>query len=271
MSTPAIQDIHIQIGFPNMKSRRIRCMKFFITLFNIICILFGLILMAICVINIRDKKSQQEQQSAVSRGVLSFILTTGVALVVTAVLGCVGALREHVRLLYVHAGFFIFLVAVELVVGVGGAVLSAWVGGSSELRVQFYRNTTVEDETARYHTFWDDLQSNYQCCGVDGPQDYAIIHRDIPASCCARAHPLREGGARRHLHANCITDRTYYMRGCEEALRQKKAFKGNIFISTGIIFTLVEILCIVLALWMARTVRSERRKLQANLQAHFES
>ncbi|XP_021185379.1 23 kDa integral membrane protein isoform X2 [Helicoverpa armigera] len=269
MSTPAIQDIHIQIGFPNMKSRRIRCMKFFITLFNIICILFGLILMAICVINIRDKKSQQEQQSAVSRGVLSFILTTGVALVVTAVLGCVGALREHVRLLYVHAGFFIFLVAVELVVGVGGAVLSAWVGGSSELRVQFYRNTTVEDETARYHSFWDDLQSDYQCCGVDGPQDYAIIHRDIPASCCARAHPLREGGARRHLHANCITDRSYYMRGCEEALRQKKAFKGNIFISTGIIFTLI--LCIVLALWMARTVRSERRKLQANLQAHFES
>lgn len=119
------------------------------------------------------------------------------------------------------------------------------------------------------------------------------------------------------------------MRGCDEALRQKKAFKGKIFITTGIIFTLVEVIwtfyknknvylheisysigvtehgylsfrltgmkqktckalfkqkslvyqyillfqitCIVLALWMARTVRKERRKLQANLQAHFES
>ncbi|KAH9631591.1 hypothetical protein HF086_004358 [Spodoptera exigua] len=191
MSTPTLQDIQIEIGFNKMKSRRVRCMKFFITLFNIICILFGLILMAICVINMRDKKSQPEQQSALSRGVLSFLLTLGIALVVTAILGCVGALREHVRILYVHAGFFIFLVAVELVVGVGGAVLSAWMGGSSELRVQFYRNTTIEDETAKYHAFWDDLQS--------------------------------------------------------------------------------DILCIVLALWMARTIRSERRKLQANLQAHFES
>ncbi|XP_075970049.1 23 kDa integral membrane protein-like isoform X2 [Anticarsia gemmatalis] len=233
--------------------------------------LFGLILMGVCVMNMREKKSRPEQQSALSRGVLSFLLTLGLCLVVTAVLGCIGALREHVKILYVHASFFIFLVSVELIVGVGGAVLSAWMGGSSELRVQFYRNTTIDDEPTKYQNFWDNLQSENQCCGVDGPQDYAIIHRDIPASCCARAHPLREGNARRHLHATCLNERAYYMRGCEDVLRQKKAFKGNIFIATGIIFALVEILCVVLALWMARTIRSERRKLQANLQAHFET
>ncbi|KAJ2952531.1 hypothetical protein O0L34_g6849 [Tuta absoluta] len=253
-----------------MKPRSIRCMKFFLTLFNIICILFGLIVMAICVINMRESK-RPEPQSALSRGVLAFLLTLGLALVVTAILGCIGALREHVKTLYVHACFFIFLVSVELIVTVGGAVLSAWVGGSSELRIQFYKNTTVEDDTMRYHDYWDQLQSENQCCGVDGPQDYAILHREIPPACCVRAHPLREGGARKHLHNTCLSERSYYQTGCEEALRQKKAFKGNIFITTGVIFALVEILCIFLALWMARTIRSERRKLQANLQAHFET
>ncbi|XP_053625895.1 23 kDa integral membrane protein-like [Plodia interpunctella] len=254
-----------------MKPRSLRCMKFFLTLFNIIVILFGLVLMAICVMNMRGKKSRPDQQSALSRGVLSFLLTLGLCLVVTAVLGCIGALREHVKTLYVHASFFIFLVSVELVVGVGGAVLSAWVGGGSELRVQFYKNATVEDEFSSNQAFWDQLQAENQCCGVDGPTDYSIIHREIPPSCCARAYPLRDGAARRHLHATCLTEKTYYTNGCEEALRQKKAFKGNILISTGIIFALLEILCIVLALWMARTIRVERRKLQQNLQAHFEN
>ncbi|XP_072943562.1 uncharacterized protein [Epargyreus clarus] len=257
-------------GGGTMKSRSVRCMKFFLTLFNIICILFGLILMAICVINMRDRKARPEQ-SALSRGVLSFLLTLGLGLVVTAVLGSVGALREHVKILYVHACFFVFLVSVEVVVAVGGAVLSAWVGGSSELRVQFYKNSTIEEEGAHHTVLWDTLQSENQCCGVDGPQDYAILNRDVPASCCARAHPLREGGARRQLHATCLTERAYYVRGCEEVLRQKKAFKGNIFITIGVIFTLLEVVCIILALWMARTVRAERRKLQENLQAHFES
>ncbi|XP_063359756.1 23 kDa integral membrane protein-like [Cydia amplana] len=254
-----------------MKPRSIRCMKFFLTLFNIICILFGLILMAICVMNMRERKSRPDEQAALSRGVLSFLLTLGLCLVVTAVLGCIGALREHVKILYVHACFFIFLVSVEVVVGVGAAVLSAWVGGGSEMRIQFYRNSTIDDEVVSHRNYWDNLQSENQCCGVDGPQDYAIIHRDIPPSCCARAHGLREGGARRHLHATCLTDRSYYTRGCEEAMRQKKALKGNIFITTGVVFALLEILCIILALWMARTIRVERRKLQQNLQAHFEN
>ncbi|KAL0841777.1 hypothetical protein ABMA28_014036 [Loxostege sticticalis] len=254
-----------------MKPRSIRCMKFFLTLFNIICILFGLVLMAVCVMNMRERKSRPEPQSTLSRGVLSFLLTLGLCLVVTAILGCIGALREHVKLLYVHACFFIFLVSIEVVVGVGGAVLSAWVGAGSELRHQFFRNMTIDDELTTHQTFWDPIQSENQCCGVDGPQDYKYLHREIPPSCCARAHPLRDGGARRQIHAACVTDKTYYTIGCEEALRQKKALKGNIFISTGIIFSLLEILCIVLALWMARTIRVERRKLQQNLQAHFES
>ncbi|CAK1582239.1 unnamed protein product [Parnassius mnemosyne] len=167
------------------------------------------------------------------------------------------------------ASFFIFLVSVETVATVGSAVLNTWVGGGSELRVHFYKNSTVEDEGG--HAFWDSLQSENQCCGVDGPQDYAIVHREIPSSCCARAHPLREGGARRHLHASCLSEKSYYMTGCEETLRQKKSFKGKIFITTGVVFVLLEIMCIILAIWMARTIRSERRRLQQNLQAHFET
>ncbi|XP_023940412.2 23 kDa integral membrane protein-like [Bicyclus anynana] len=254
-----------------MKPRNIRCLKFFLALLNIAFILFGLFLMAICVMQMRERKARPEKQSALSRGVLAFLVTVALSLVVTALLGCIGALRENVKILYVHACFLIFLVSVEVVVAVGGAALNAWVGGSSELRVDFYRNSTVEEDGLNQPVYWDTLQSENQCCGVDGPEDYAILQREIPTSCCARAHPLREGDARKHFHSACLANQLYYMRGCEQILRQKKALKTNIFISTGVIFILFEIACIILALWMARTVRTERRRLQQTLQAHFET
>ena len=59
--------------------------------------------------NMREKKAQPEIQWTISRGVLAFLLTTAIALVVTAVLGCIGALREHVRTLYVVSALFNFL------------------------------------------------------------------------------------------------------------------------------------------------------------------
>ena len=49
--------------------------------------------------------------------------------------------------------------SVEVIVGVGGAVLSAWVGSGSELRMQFYKNTTVEDDGSNLKMFWNNLQS----------------------------------------------------------------------------------------------------------------
>lgn len=52
--------------------------------------------------------------------------------------------------------------SVELVVGVGAAVLSAWVGGGSELRMHFFKNTTVEDNIVKYNQFWDNLQSEVE-------------------------------------------------------------------------------------------------------------
>ncbi|XP_050665796.1 23 kDa integral membrane protein-like [Leptidea sinapis] len=253
-----------------MKPRSIRCIKFFLTLFNIVFILFALVLMAVCVINMRDKKSKPEKQLMLSYGVLSFLLTLTFGLLVAALLGCIGALRENIKILYVHACFLIFIVSVEMIVGIGGAVLSAWMGGSNDFRVQFYKNSTVDDGVNQV-MLWDNLQSENQCCGVDGPQDYAILEREIPVSCCARAHPLRDGRARRHLHSACLAEKTYYTNGCEEVMRQKKAFKGTVFISTGIIFSLLEIVCIILAIYMARSIRGERRRLQQSLQAHFES
>lgn len=42
--------------------------------------------------------------------------------------------------------------------GVGAAILSAWVGTGSELRVQFFKNAT-EDEVVKNNAFWDQLQS----------------------------------------------------------------------------------------------------------------
>lgn len=49
--------------------------------------------------------------------------------------------------------------------GVGAAVLSAWVGTGSELRVHFFNNATVEDNAGRHVAFWDHLQAEVRSSG----------------------------------------------------------------------------------------------------------
>ncbi|XP_013139004.1 PREDICTED: 23 kDa integral membrane protein-like [Papilio polytes] len=254
-----------------MKPLSIRCMKFFLTLLNILFILFGLALIAVSVMNMRERRIRPEQ-STVSRGVLSFLLTVGLALLVAAVLGCVGALRENVKLLYAHACFFIFLILLEAAVAVGGALVSTWVTSGNSLRGQFFKNATIEDQTTQ--AYWDRIQAEVMFIlykGMYGPRDYKSLQREIPASCCPEGYPIKEGGARKHLHGSCIAERTYYARGCEKVLLHKKAYKGNIIIVSGVVFIMFEILCESLAVWMARTIKSERKRMQQNLQAHFES
>lgn len=51
-------------------------------------------------------KARPEQLSAISRGVLTFFISLSVFIIVTSVLGCVGALKQHVKLLFMVRSSF---------------------------------------------------------------------------------------------------------------------------------------------------------------------
>lgn len=53
--------------------------------------------------------------------------------------------------------FYIFLVSAQGIVGIGAAVINAYVGDNNDLRVHFYKNTTMEDNIVRQRS-WDRLQ-----------------------------------------------------------------------------------------------------------------
>lgn len=70
---------------------------------SIICFhfqLLGFILVSVCAINIADKQRSIDR-SPTARGVVTFLLILGLCLMVAAVIGCICALREQVKVLYV--------------------------------------------------------------------------------------------------------------------------------------------------------------------------
>lgn len=92
----------------------------------------------------------------------------------------------HSQTCFQHSCFLMFLLSVEVMVGVGSAVINAWVGGGSELRLQFYKNITVDDEGPNQQAFWDKLQSevtisnNKQFVSIINKKTSQILQRMMP-------------------------------------------------------------------------------------------
>ncbi|XP_023229303.1 tetraspanin-7-like [Centruroides sculpturatus] len=80
--------------------------------------------------------------------------------------------------------FLIFIV--ELAVGISAYVFRNKISDniksvSKDLLENYNKDASDKD-------FWDDIQTTYNCCGIDGPRDWnGTFHfPDLPSSCCVK-------------------------------------------------------------------------------------
>ncbi|XP_067014041.1 uncharacterized protein [Anabrus simplex] len=90
------------------------------------------------------------------------------------VVGCLGALRLNERLLNVYWLLLLVLLFGDAIVGI------VWVFRfdkiCSDLRPTLKQRLAAEyGVDADFTTLWDALQRDYQCCGVDGAQDFSGV------------------------------------------------------------------------------------------------
>ena len=102
-------------------------------------------------------------------------------------------------------GTYVFCVIVLIGAMIGGIALAA--SGTELLDLK----TPLKETMADYDTSntadpvtkaWDDIQKEYDCCGVDGPQDWAEFGPSfgganvVPASCCDHLEESAQSGCR---------------------------------------------------------------------------
>ncbi|CAB3251986.1 unnamed protein product [Arctia plantaginis] len=186
------------------------------------------------------------------------LIAIGVFIIVVAAFGCFGAWKESPKLLYIFAGFLIVIILLELSVGIAAAALRPQIEGTlkTQLRSSFIKNKSTKDEDDTYKEFWDRIQSNLECCGITGPDNYAASEPRINPSfsCCPDDGTDRSDEIKR---SDCLSSEKYYKEGCENKVLGTVHSAGLTVIVCGILFCFLEAFGIVLALWLAHAIKTQ--------------
>ncbi|XP_045445673.1 23 kDa integral membrane protein-like [Melitaea cinxia] len=232
------------------------CAKTLLLVLNGCCILIALCTFIFAVVDTKILKQYGEERASGTFAGDVIIIVTCILLISVAAFGSVGAVKSDVRILYLYIGFLMIMVILELLIAIYVSLqryglefkVSEW------LREDFFRNDTDDDV---HGELWDNLQITYECCGLNGPDDYLAIQKQISLSCCPRAFRARTAYARQQLYRTCVESSTYYNDGCEDEILYALRADANWLVTVAVASFWFEAAGMLLAMWVANNTRNE--------------
>ncbi|CAH1378719.1 unnamed protein product [Tenebrio molitor] len=234
-----------------MESCEMSLIKYVLFIFNLIFAISGvgiIVAGALVLADVGDFKHFMENELLAPPIIL--IVVAAIVFIV-AFLGCFGAIRESYNLLIAFAVCLLIIFIIELAVGIVAAVYKNDVGdafkGALKKSLANYSNNEAEKIA------WDDTQTKLRCCGVEGPDDWQ--GQNLPWSCCHSYDDF--GDALSSYCVNVAKGKYQYHTGCYDELKMKINDNAKILIGVGIGIAFVEVVGIVLACWLAHTIKKE--------------
>ncbi|XP_033248091.1 protein late bloomer isoform X1 [Drosophila miranda] len=167
-----------------------------------------------------------------------FVIAAYVAcslILVFAMVGIVAAIRESVALTATSAVFLLVLAIPQIV--------------STCMLLHQYEVQSGQEtvEVAWQANNMDALQQKHECCGKSSAQDYVHLNQLIPPSCYADLQQTTD-----HL----------FLEGCIEKVQSFYESDKQRFIIVSWVLVAFELLCFVLAVFLAISFRNKQRRLQ---------
>ncbi|KAL4714033.1 hypothetical protein ACJJTC_008387 [Scirpophaga incertulas] len=195
-----------------------------------------------------------QQPEGTLAGDLTVIISC-IVLISICICGILAVLKANLKAIFMYIASIILMMILQILVGIYMGVqryglqyrVAEW------LRDDFFSNAT--DVEHHIHT-WDDLQTKYECCGLNGPEDYLAINQAISMSCCQRAYRARTVYAQRLLYGICIESTSYYQNGCEDEILDLLREDSEWLLGASVFVLWAEGLGVMLAVWVTNNMRN---------------
>ncbi|CAB3234638.1 unnamed protein product [Arctia plantaginis] len=181
-----------------------------------------------------------------------FVIATAVIILIGSVLGFYGAISQH---FYVVSGYVIVLLVIlvfEIAITIVGYALSD--DSVSEIRTTMAESLQLYGTKIEVAQIWDNLQREFECCGVTGRFDWNPITQ-IPVSCChidyGTVSPFQ-----------CGMDNAY-IAGCAISLGEFLASQAHIFAVAALTMTCIQVILTALGAYLAWRTKYEEVELES--------
>lgn len=230
----------------SMKSIGSGCVKYLMFVFNLLFVITGIILLSIGVVFHGVYHNYQHFLDNKFLSVPSLLIAIGAIIFLISFFGCCGAVRENYCMIVTFTSLLVIVFILELSAGISGYVLRARASTVIEEKMidtmQLYKNNT------EIQMVWNNLQSDFHCCGTNNASDWMTVLQSIPASCCDN-HNLSE--------TNCtLESSTLHGKGCYEGfvsfIKSHVVQLGGV----GIGIAVVQAIGIWFSVYLARSIRS---------------
>ncbi|ODM96935.1 CD63 antigen [Orchesella cincta] len=193
----------------------------------------------------------------------TIFIVVGFIMFVIAFLGCCGAFTENHCMMMLYS----VLVGLILVIQLGAAVAAY----AFQDDVEGVLRNGMEKSFDKYYNIdaaghndsvksWDFLQYNLKCCGVDSHIDWANatdapVIGFIPKTCCigGGVENCTNSITKENMNDAALVSKEIYTEGCLHAYVQ--SFSINRLGTVGIVLAVVQVLGIICACMMARSIR----------------
>ncbi|XP_003704490.1 CD63 antigen [Megachile rotundata] len=222
-----------------------RCVKYLMFVFNLLFVITGIILLSIGVVFHGVYHNYQHFLDNKFLSVPSLLIAIGAIIFLIAFFGCCGAVRENYCMIVTFTSFLVLVFILELSAGISGYVLRNRASTIVEEKMidtmQLYRNNT------EIQMVWNNLQSDFHCCGTNNASEWMAVLQSIPASCCDNL--VKE--------ANCtLTSPTLHPNGCYGGFLSFIKSHAVQLGGVGIGIAVVQAIGIWFSVYLARSIKN---------------
>ncbi|XP_037869114.1 leukocyte surface antigen CD53 [Bombyx mori] len=180
-----------------------------------------------------------------------FVIATGVIICIGSILGFYGAISEQFYFIAGYVMLSIVVLVFEIVIIIIAFALSN--DAVSEIRAPMLQSHQLYESRRDIARLWDDLQMEFECCGVSSRLDY--MSSRIPVSCChidyGTISPFECGAA------------NAYTTGCATFLGEWLAYNAYVIAVCAIVATSLQVLLSAMSGWLAYRSKFEEVELES--------